>query len=514
MPNALQLTSYQMRQNVDYILNHNDHTDDIMKPAFQIKERPVYGYYSVKCKFIGITKTDKQPFEFEPFNIKFFNIKQSFILGYADEISLMIECTPVNLLMLYDNFKDLKVQIKLFGCSTKEEKVTSKPILTKVYRAAFKNKTDIRKRIPKTSLVPADNGLKTQGHADQYISVEFQLIEDDIYILRHKTMTYLMHNCTVKDIILNCCKLFGIKKISFVEPDNKQKYENVVIPPLLTFEQVFSYINEYFGVYNSGYTYFYTGGVLYIYPAYDVNINTPNKMNFYYVGDSQYNGLEVYHAIDTEDNKHVVINSNVSVTNLQDTGADNLGTHFIGFDVDHVIDNTTSITESTTPELARFGNGALKVTRLKTYMQASGIDDIGITFDVFKPQYVFDWNNKYAIPNMLASYRGTVINFLWTSAVPYTIVPGHSVKYHYDGEIVDKRKQDVTVGNNYKYETLPGICTGVEYRLDQIGRYTNHIVFRSYANVTCFLVKESNITKDDVDKHNKENPDTGIIRMQ
>lgn len=514
MPQALQQSSAQMVRNVDYILNvDHDPNADIVTPTFKVDEYEVFGHYKITCKFIGINSVTKQQFEFEPKEIRLLTIEQSFVENFLDDISLVVQMTPVQLMMLYDNFKELKVNLQFFKCSTKNQNAFSKPVISKTYRAIFKDKADLRKMIPKASLIPSEPNKKTQGHADDFIETEFQLIDDKAYKLRHRSMNYLMRNCTVRDIILNCCSLFGIKKVSFVEPHNKQKYENVIIPPVLSFEQVFQYINEFFGVYNTGFTYYYTEDVLYIYPTYDAEMKSPTCTHFYNVGISQYDGMECYHAVDTDKNYHVVINTPVTFKNLQDEGPDNVGTHFMGLDADYIIDNTSVITEGKDAEHSRNGLGELKVTRLKTYMQASGMDDAGIMFHTYNPKYRFDWNNKYTIPSMLSSYRGSLLSMQWVCAVPYSIKPGYRIYYNYDSEITNKRDQNAYISNNYKYETRSGNCIKASYRLEPVGRYTDYLVFRCTGDLVCFLVPEKVITKEDYDTVSKNNPDAGIIRI-
>ena len=515
MPRPIHTVSFQMQRNIDYILNYNhDETGDIIKPSFEIGNRQEYGHYKMTCRFFGIRKDTLQPFELYVNEIKLFEISQDFVDNYTDEISLIVELSVLQLIELINDFKDLKVEIQLYPCSNTIERVATKPTFTKVYRAIFKDKTEILKKIPKESLIPKDPGSRSQGQSEMFITTEFQLMEERIHSLRNKSINYLMRNCTVRDIILNCCALFGIKKISFVEPHNTQVYDNAIIPPLLSFEQTFSYINEYFGVYNTGYSFYYSEDILYIYPTYDYSPKYNTTVHVYNGGEGMYPSLELYHATDKDGNTHIVTNSYIEFTNLQDSIPENIGTHFIGFDVDHVIDHTTSIKEGAGDYNPRVGLGKLVSTRLKTYVQSSGSDDVGMKFNLYKPTFLFDWNNKYTIPSQLASYRGSLLSFGWECAVPYTFKPGYQMYYHYDDEIKKNRGLDDITANNYKYSVMKGTCLKALYRFEPRGRYTNYLVMHGMASVMCFMQSDKVITESDVSKHNKENPDEGIIRMK
>lgn len=515
MPRAIHNVSFQMQSNIYHILNINTLEQfKVIKPTFNITERPVYGHYKMTCLFFGIRNTTKESFELQVNEIKLFEIEQDFNDKYTDNVSLIVDMTVHQLMELINDFKELKVDIQFYPCSNTSQNYYSKPVFTKRYRAIFKNKTELLKCIPKESLIPKDPGSSSQGQSELFITTEFQLIEDDIHRLRNRSINYIFRNCTVRDMILNTCSLFGIKKISMVPPDNNTVYENVIIPPLLSFDKVFKFINDYFGVYNSGYSFYYSDGIMYIYPAYDSKPKNEKVVHVYNGGEGMYPGMESYHGIDEDGNYHIVTNSRIDYVNLQDKVAENIGTHFIGYDVDHVIDHTATVKNGEGEINSRSGVGRLIATRLKTYMQASGTDDVGMEFNLYRPEYIFDWNNKYHIPSLLSSYRGSLLGFKWECAFPGTFKPGYRMYYHSDGENKLDRHIDATVANNYKYDVISGTCLKATYRFTPIGRYTDYIVMHCVGEIMCFMEPHKVLSKPDYEKATKSNPDEGIIRMK
>lgn len=517
MATTLNKMSEQMKNNVDYIINRSYEGSNLLMPNVEIKDRKKGGYYKITCKFFGTNVQSSQPFELEPYQIEFLEINQFFVEKYTDEISLKVSLTPIQYMELFDNSRELKVLIQMFSYSINDasvnwgEKKDLDPVVSKTYRVIFKDKEDIRKSIPKSEMIPKNQGLYGSAQANQYMQAEFTLIEDLPYRLRKKCVNFQLRDATVTDILLQGCSLFGIKKISMVPADNKQVYQNVIIPPILTFDEFFQYVNSYFGVYNQGYNFYMTEEILYIYPVYDPESKSPYVTHFYNAGEHSYEGSTIFHAKDTDDNYHVVINTAVVMKNLQDDSPENIGTHFICLDADQIIDNHVSMSEADSTDKARLGLGKLNVSSLKTYLLSSGKDDVGTNFDTYSPKYIFDWNNKYTYRAILAGMRGTVAVFKWNQSVPYALKPGYRVQYHYDSE-TDDREQEENVSDNYRYATKSGSCFQCKYRIEPVQREGKDLVYFCVSDIHLFLGQEDLFQKQDMKKNTLANPDKGIVQ--
>lgn len=509
--------SQQMKNMVDFIVNENYDSSPLYLPNFKIGDRQKAGHYDITCKFYGTDIVSNEPFELIPYQIKLFNVEQSFVTKYADEVTLKIALTPVQYMNLFDNARELKVLIQMFPYSVNDsaipwfDKKTYEPIFSKEYYAVFKNKEDIRKSIPKEQMLPKSQAMFDSSKANQYMETEFTLIESLPYIVRKKSVNFQLRDATVQDIILQGCKLFGIKKISFVPPDNKQVYQNIIIPPILSFEEFFRYVNDYFGVYNQGYNFYITDNILYIYPTYNAEIKSPRVTHFYNAGKNSYEGTNVLHAKDEDENYHVVINTDVVLKNLQDDVPENMGTHYVCLDADQQIDNLSIMKEAEGVQNSRIGLGKLSITKLSTYSLSSGKDDIGSRYNTFTPMYIFDWNNKFAQRSILAAMRGTMVTFKWNNSVPYIFTPGYRVQYHYDSEIPERSVDDF-FADNYMYATKVGNCYQCNYRVTAAQREGSKVVYNCTTDVTLFLAPEKMEHKQEVETVPSDAGDNGILR--
>lgn len=476
--------SETMRSDVDLVLNEAVPDDAPDRSSIEITERPSYGSYRIECTFFGDDRVTEERFEVIPFEIRKLEIKQNFTENYTDEITLTVSLMPVQYLQLYDNSRGLKCTIKFTRADRNNGHIETEPVITREYLVIFKDKTDIRKKYSKQALVPDNAAQMTADQQGALIpDVEFQLLEQSVYNIRKIKFNYILRDVTVKDAILMVCKICEIKTVGIVPPDNTKTYENFVIPPNMTFDQMMSYIQSYFGVYNKGLGYYYTQDVLYVYPNYETDPSTPESAHFYYVGNN-YTGIEVTHAFSNEI-IHIVINNFAKAKDLQDEGAENAGTAVIIQDASRVIDSATTIGESSSNPGT--GLGKVTVSELNTSIFSAGENDVGMTYNTYQPMFAFDNSNPYRIRTELNNYRRVLMELKWSNAQPFTLLPGYRIYYHYDSEDVENRDSEDTISASSMYDTKTGICASATYTFTQAGRFGSLYIYTCEAKLILSL---------------------------
>ena len=473
-----------MSHNVDNILNRAYDQSKNNISTFKVKERPRYGYYDLHVLFFGDNLNTNEKYEFEPIQINNLFIQQNFIKKYTDEISLNVSLTAEQYLTMFDNSRNLKCMIEFRLRSKDNDFVENVPIITKTYIALFKDKSDVRKRIPKETMVPKSTLDQSVVQADQMFSdVEFQLIEELPHTLRNVKMNFQARNVTVKDMILLICKICEIKTICLTEPDNTTVYDNFIVPPTMTFDEAMNFLQDYYGVYDKGFQYYFTDDLLYIFPPFETDPKTPESAHLYYAGSNDH-GIEVFHAYDTADFIHIVLNSAVDSKDLADDAVENIGTSVLFQSADRIIDFVSTIGEGKDPDDATLGLGKLDVKEINTGLHLCSKDDVGAVYNAYNPVFQFDYANRYKYRSVINSYRRNLISSNWNSAIPYTFKPGYKLYYHFDSEDPSRREQGDVVGNSFMYNTKSGTCEGIMYKFEPVSKKGEDWIFNCIGTFT------------------------------
>lgn len=462
--------SETMQANVDIILNEASSPDNPNTSSINVTERPMSGSYMIECMFFGDNRTNNERFEITPFEIVRLTIEQNFNTNYTDEISLVVSLMPTQYLQMYDNSRGLKCSLKFTPMNKNTMRRETAPTIIKEYLVIFKDKSDIRKRYSKEALVPESRGRMTQEQQGALIpDAEFQLMDETAYRLRKIKFNFIARQVTIKDAILLICKLCHITKAAIVQPDNDKLYENFYIPPSLSFDQTMIFLQSYYGVYDKGLGFYYTDGVLYVFPECETKPTTPESAHLYYVGNN-YTGNDVNHAM-ADSVTHIVLSGFSKEKDLQDTGSEMEGTSMIIQDATRIIDNATTIGESNAT-----GLGKVSVNELNTSVFSANKLDLGMVYNAYQPMFRFDDSNPYKLRELLNAYRRVIVSAQWDAAVPFTFKPGYCIYYHYDGENIAKNDQGATISATPMYTTKTGICSGVSYTFLETGRHGGEYV--------------------------------------
>lgn len=471
MPQYRVPISDTMKKNVDSIVNTDYKLGDVYNDSgIKIVKRPESAILALELTIHGRSAITGQDYSFEPYVVNKFVIEQQFSRNYTDYISAVLTLTPVQLLILLDNYRDLNCTVILKECIPKLDYVDHTNIVYEnTFKVILKDK-EIKKRLPKKALL-SDNAMdRNIEHSSQlFDNIEVQLVPDTEYILRKKKFNFIMRDATVKDVILYLAKSCEINKVCLTEPDNTKVYQNLIIPPQQTFSTCMELLQEYYGIYNKGLSYYYTNGILYIYPAYETSPTSKEGVHFYYAGQDAIAGAELYHAYSEDNMLHVVITSTPTIKDLADSGIENFGNTIMYQHSDRIIDLYSSIGEGIGGNNSRMGLGEIDLKEPNTSIFSLKDTDFGISKDAYN--IVFDHTaNPYASTSDIYSYMRMMIGVQWQNAWPDSLKPGYLIHYHYDGEDIYRRTDDESqeYADNAEYMTRDGICEEVTYTIQPI----------------------------------------------
>lgn len=390
-----------------------------------------------------LSSPDNPDFNITINQIKSLDTIQSYSDTYMDYIEIEFDLTPTDYQQVMQNYQNLNCSITI--SSTNLNTTDEQNILhTFEYKFIMQNKEDIFKNVPSSNLIASSTTGTLEHHNSTYIPVTAQLVDPIIYKIRQQQINFILNQASVKDTLHFLAYLFGIKDVHIIAPDNTTKYNTIIVPPMMNFSNVFNYIHRKYGVYNQGFNYYYSNGILYIYPAFKVSgIESPSTIHIYQVGNNHLSGADSYHYFDNLD-LHLISNTSANNKQLLDQQLENIGSSFIVQNGNNVIDNW------------RIVNADGSFTIPDTGIQAFQIDtDKGIETDTHHPLFKFSNNNTFMHMSELSQVNLTPITLGWEHAVLFSFKPGWKVCYHYDDQ-----------DNIYKIDD--GICTSVTYSIKPI----------------------------------------------
>lgn len=484
---ALPLLSNKMKAIAQDIVGNGDEDLD---SGINIDSRKGPWTYDILCKFSGRRKNTNVEFSFYPLKLKSLIVKQNFVEDYLDHLDLECEITMPQFLDLYENYRDLKCTLLIRQYDEKAQTVIEgQPILYKTYICIIKGKEDLFLSIPKDNLIASSNGQYSQSHQNLMPTINFQLMDEKSYNLRKRFVNLTLRNATMKQVMLKCAAMCDIKQVCIVPPDNETVYENLIIPPAYKITSVFSFLQEHYGVYNKGISWYFTEDVLYIYPPYETKQVTPVSAHLYYVGKDNFSGLQRYHAT-SEKVTHIVANIDSASVDLVDSGNEHIGTTFFVQHADRIIDDFYYIDN----------NEQLHIHNDNFNVLTNRQDTTGIMTGMFNPEFVFDNANEYRVKSTMAFSRRTIVTTGWMYAVPYTFKPGWVVHYHHDGENKNKREDASDIADNTIYTSRQGIVDLVRYIFGPLGRKGDSYVYICNADIQLSIEMEE---AKDVSKETK-----------
>jgi hypothetical protein len=390
----------------------------------------------------------------------FYNIDPTYN-HFTDNVELYLQLQVLDMIKLYKNSKSLYIELMIsFADLETGREDLERGLIRKTYRVYLKDAEDILKKYNLKQFKDVDDlnnkdKIKLEEH-NTIIPVVLQLIEPEMYEIRKKSLNGIFTNITIDQFIKYILKCMDISKINMVMPDNNTQYLHLYIDPEYSkFDIIFDYIQKRYGVYFNGFNYYFTNGIMYIYPPYDTNPSFRKEiLHIYRTAPRSYVGMQNYYKKEN-DNLYIVSNSDVNITKLSELGYENEGTHELFLRSDNIINHRTQ-------------SGEKFFLNKNTICVANKKDSI--KNNTIVPSYKKPTINAYYRASSLTKKRAELVLLSWSYAMPFYLIPGHKVKIYYD--------------DNTKIKIQNGILESVIYTFDrQVEVKNNQDIFLSNANL-------------------------------
>lgn len=377
------------------------------------------GYLTIKCLFYS---PDDATLKYELLHFDSFMIRQNFVGSYADEIFLNALIPMDTVLSLLKNYQNLRCAITITRVTEGTHlPVTTLPPIQYVYRAIISEAADLYKQFTQNELDPENSpaGRLESLHGRSH-PLAFQLIDDKVYELRHKQFNGMLKNATLKDAIHYAANVLGIKNVILKDPTNTRSYASLSFPPMLDISNAFDFLQARYGIYSKGLSYYFTNNTLYVWPGFDLSLESEKVVHIYNVPENSCPSNKGYHYIDNGGNLHILCNHKAESKNLAPSNIENKGNYKIALRTDMVLDQVRTVTGS-----AGEFNKANSVSCGTT-------TDRGMTSNAKNAKYEQSSNNIYQMASDMVQNDCELLGSGWSMALPYLILPGTRIFYHYE----------------------------------------------------------------------------------
>ncbi len=389
-------------------------------------------------------------YRYEPFAVVDMSIKQDFVSAYTDEINATIQIRPRELLELLQNLQNLEATVILRRVDTYMQKILQEeePIIFNC-RVVTDTSEDPEKKYQLSTLIGNEEETENEKieHQNQLQFMQFplQLIEVDVYDLRHKRIHGKFDDVTIEDIMHYIAQQFEIPFVKMVPPDNTMTYSNFIIEPVRGIDDIFRDLQERSGngIYAKGAGYYYTKQTLYAYPLYDTEPVLPLESGVAHIVSAPsdlFKGEEGYQNRLGED-IYLLSVTQVNSKDLSTIGSENIGTAQVAMNADTVVDQYSTVSKDGT--MTKSDSTLSIVSLADTQSQA--------TDRMQNIAYRGPTSNPYQMTAELSATNATFVTIVCFRIDPRILSPGHVCRFHYDGK-------------NNEYKIQNGIVQAVHYK--------------------------------------------------
>ena len=388
----------------------------------------------------GVFRSYQDPdLEIDEIVIESLFISQEYRQSTTDDIHIKVRVFPLDLMKLMKHQSDLylSITVEYFDEDTGEIDIEEDTEVYE-YRVFIHDLENIAKKygINQFANTEPDIGedIVKESHSTD-LSLDVQLIEEEAYTFNRGSFHGILTECTIGDAVRFIAAQMGVKKINMVEPDNQVKYRHIIIPPeYAECHKLFNYLQWYYGVYAGGLTTYFTGGVLYVFPPYDLTSERPPKLTVLKAAPQSYIGLSNYHDIDDENNLTFVCNTNASHQSLSNITTENEGNARVLTRSDLMIDGQVNFDK-------------MKLT--DTAVVISNNYDNSIKQRSTVVRYKEPTINFFDHASRIAEGNAEMLVFAWNYCRLFRIVPGMATDYVFDEEETVMLQQGLIEGTSY-----------------------------------------------------------------
>lgn len=216
--------------------------------------------------------------------------------------------------------------------------------------------------------------------------------------------------------------------VEMIPPDNTTEYEQIIVPDGLMLVDLLGYLQNTYGIYNTGLSHYIRSGTWYVFPTYDVRLGkkTASNMQVSMVSNRQYPLLgRTYRRFGST--TMVIANGERRVREPSVKQLANEGNGVTFLDPTSYFDGM--VDTQTDPNKAIL-DSSLVVNDFVAVPNDSGINNVPIYGDGVTA-------NKQKVLSDLASRSGSYIEVIWNFSSPELALPGTSANIRYvdNGEV-------------------------------------------------------------------------------
>lgn len=407
-------------------------TDDLIQDSIrQVLLNPTLSYLTFRFR---VTSTANRGYSWKPLFIQNLSLVQDFEATYADTINLTVRAVVATLPELYDHLNDLEATLRIIRLDNAGiSEALSRPIDLRSYKCILKDAENHRRKFP-----------GAEEFSDTTIDITFQLMEKAVYDSRHESFHGIFRETTVEGLIRHVATdVLGYDTVTMLPSENRHTYEQIVVPPDVTFRRFWTWVQERHGVYSAGLASYVTGNNLYIWPPYDHRPVSPEIVNLYLDNEGGHEGLRSYHR-SRRQVTDIVLDGNAKQVDLTQTASENEGTG--------VMLSRSGTTLDGDMQTTRDGSfytqeGAVRVTLEDNAIGQNNVQNLKF---VSEPT-----DNVLKLMSAIREGRAELISAVWRQANIDILKPGHRLNFTYmDGD---------------RMTFAPGILAHVAYDVTRIG---------------------------------------------
>lgn len=388
--------------------------------------------------------------------IKTWNIVQNTEKSYHETITATFDVSMEEALLLMYNEKDLRATILLDHVTQHHYRLIKDiPQEVRQFRVLITNKDELKKEKQKVEYLSATGGSEQvggnytpDGVRSMRYDLEVELMLDytalgdgNLYTARKRPINGIAKNPCMESVVHFIANSLGIKDVRMVKPDNGNKPKTVCIPPTQDLSNLISGLQDTYGIYKKGISYFVSEGTLHVYPTFETNPNTETEIHFYKLPKDAYPGCPTYSSVDESGNLHIVLNSDVSMTDLSGAGVEVFGNYQMSSRTDTYIDTDTKM------------KGKQADIRNNNLLTVGAENERTITDKRVVARFNNDTNNPLQMSSNMASLMCIIMRTTWSMAWPWIIKPGTKVVYHY--EDISGLKMVTGIMSSMEYSATP-----------------------------------------------------------
>lgn len=402
----------------------------------------------------------------KPREIQGLTIVQDFTNKVLDEI--MVRCTfmPMDLLSILENAQDLKFTLieRRWERDVYDVVATEAPDVY-TFKAIVANPQDELKKLPPAVFKKTQETDYDRDILQVPMPLDLQLMTETAYSLKNSSgVNAILADTDVSSVILYLANIWNIEKIEMIEPENKKKYDQIIIPPLSKYEDVFNTLKKQYGLYNKGTSNYYVNGVLHVYPPFESQPQQNNVVNIFKLPEGSVDGGDTYHKQDGDD-LWIACFGKTATVNTAQSSTENVGNAVAVRQAD------TSLTAGRSVD----NNGKITLNNQSSIIAKYNSSSTNTKQQV-STSYGGSTSNIFEQLSNISAGQLEHVGVYWLHAKPYLIKPGMKCILHYD---------DISMSNGSNtdiYTTAPGIVEYVEYKLS-VHAKTPSLVYKWSASI-------------------------------